>query len=374
MAVPRKVLFTSLVVLVAAVAVLLRYWYALQNPWTRDGQVRAAVIQVTPNVSGQVVEIGVKDNQFVEQGTLLFQIDPRPFKARLERARAEYDRTDDSYLAQEQNVASVAAQLEVARAAVTQAESAIREVDAVIQKNEAELQRQQRLLPQRATSQKQVERALATHAVSLEQRKGAEAALVQARANYTSASARLDEARATLGELGDANPNIRAARAALREAQLNMEFARVTAPVSGFITNLNLRVGSHAVANQPVLALIDSGSFWIEGFFRETAVARIQPGDRAVVTLMSYPDIPLQGRVESLGWGIAQQDGATGRDLLPEVRPTFEWIRLAQRVPVKIALDKLPEGVLLRVGTSCSVQVLGGTAKPDGTARGSEQR
>lgn len=359
-------------VLIAALAVLLKYRYSLQNPWTRDGQVRAAVIQVTPNVSGQVVEMGIKDNQFIEQGALLFQIDPRPFSAQLERARAEYDRTDDSYLAQEQNVASVAAQLEVARAAVRRAEITINEVDAEIQKNEAELQRQQRLLPQRATSQKQVERALAQHTISLERRKGAEAALIQAHANFTSASAQLDEARAKLGELGAANPNIRAARATVREAQLNVEFARVTAPVSGYVTNLNLRVGSHAVANQPVLALVDTESYWIEGFFRETALARIQPGDRARVTLMSYPDRPLEGRVESIGWGIAQQDGTTGRDLLPEVRPTFEWIRLAQRVPVKVSLHDVPDGVMLRVGTSCSVQVFGGTEKTDDAARVTE--
>ncbi|WP_066961660.1 HlyD family secretion protein [Microbulbifer sp. Q7] len=362
MQISRKTILTALVVLVAALAVVLRYQYSRNNPWTRDGQVRAAVIQVTPNVSGQVVIVGVNDNQFVEQGALLFEIDPRPFKARLEQARAEYDRTGDSYLAQEQNVESVAAQLEVARASVLQAESAIREVDAVIQKNEAELQRQQRLLPQRATSQKQVERALAQHAISLEQRKGAQAALVQARANLSGVSARLDEARATLGELGDANPSIRAARAALREAQLNFEFTRITAPANGYVTNLNLRVGSQAVANQPALALVDVDSFWIEGFFRETAVAHISPGDRAVVTLMGYPDRPIEGRVESIGWGIAQQDGATGRDLLPQIRPTFEWIRLAQRIPVKIALGELPDGVLLRVGTSASVQVLGGTA------------
>lgn len=370
MPVPKKILFTSLVVLCAVLFVLLKYWYDLRNPWTRDGQVRAAVIQVTPNVSGQVVEVGVRDNQFVEQGALLFQIDPRPFDAQLAQARAQYDRTGDSYLAQEQNVASVAAQLEVARAAVVQAESAIREIDAVIEKNAAELQRQQRLLPQRATSQKQVESAKAQHEVSLERRKGTEAALVQARARYTSAAAQLDEARATLGELGAANPNIRAARAALQEAQLNVEFARVTAPVAGYVTNLNLRIGSHAVANQPVLALVDSSSFWIEGFFRETAVARIQPGDRAVVTLMSYPDHPIEGQVDSIGWGIAQPDGATGRDLLPQIRPTFEWIRLAQRIPVKIALGELPDGVLLRVGTSCSVKILGGTAIPDEEARG----
>ena len=99
-----------------------------------------------------------------------------------------------------------------------------------------------------------------------------------------------------------------------------------------------------------------------QGFFRENTIADIRPGDQAVVTLMTYPDTPLKGRVESLGWGIAQQDGSTGVDLLPNVDPTFEWIRLAQRIPIRIELTELPDGVELRVGTTGSVLVMTGTA------------
>jgi len=128
------------------------------------------------------------------------------------------------------------------------------------------------------------------------------------------------------------------------------------------VTNLNLRLGSQAVANQPVLALVDVNSYWIDGFFRENYIEDIRQGDRAIVTLMSYPDKPLEGRVDSLGWGIAQDDGSTGFDLLPNISPTFEWIRLAQRVPVRIHLDKVPEEVKLRVGTTASVLVMTGTS------------
>ena len=112
-----------------------------------------------------------------------------------------------------------------------------------------------------------------------------------------------------------------------------------------------------AVANQPVMAFIDAESYRIVGYFRETVVGDIDPGDRATVSLMSYPAIPLQGVVESIGWGIAQQDGSTSYDLLPSIKPTFEWIRLAQRVPVRIKLDTVPERVRLRVGTTASVLV-----------------
>ena len=156
---------------------------------------------------------------------------------------------------------------------------------------------------------------------------------------------------------------MRLAKAQVREAELNLEFTQVKAPVDGYVTNLNLRLGSQAVANQPALALVDINSFWIHGFFKENYIEDIREGDRAIVTLMTYPDKPLEGRVDSLGWGIAQQDGSTGSDLLPNISPTFEWIRLAQRVPVRIHLDEVPEDVKLRVGTTASVLVMTGTSE-----------
>ena len=169
------------------------------------------------------------------------------------------------------------------------------------------------------------------------------------------------EAKANLGAPGDANASIREARAAVRQAELDLEFTKVRAPADGYITNLNLRIGSQAVANQPVLALVDVNSYWVHGFFRETFIGQIQKGDKAIITLMAYPDTPIEGYVDSLGWGIAQQDGSTGFELLPNISPTFEWIRLAQRVPVRIHLAEVPEEIKLRVGTTASVLVKTGS-------------
>ena len=161
----------------------------------------------------------------------------------------------------------------------------------------------------------------------------------------------------------DQNAKVRLAKSKVRSAELNLEFTQQKAPVDGYVTNLNLRLGSQAVANQPILALVDVNSFWVTGFFRENYIEDVRAGDRAIVTLMTYPDKPLEGRVDSLGWGIAQQDGSTGFDLLPNISPTFEWIRLAQRVPVRIHFDQLPENVKLRVGTTASVLVMTGTSE-----------
>jgi multidrug resistance efflux pump len=357
---------TAAVVLVAVLLVLFRYWDYVANPWTRNGQVQAEIIQITPRVSGPIVTLPIKDNQFVKAGDLLFEIDPRTFAASLEQAKAQYDKTGDNYLAQEKQVEAARSQVEISRAALQQARTNIRQLDSTIDKNQAEYKRQQEMLPKKATSMKAVERAKANYEVSVEKRKGAVAGLAKARAALSQAQANLAKAEATLGALGEANASIREARAAVRQAELNLEFTRVLAPTDGYVTNLNLRIGGHAVANQPALALVDINSYWVYGFFKETAIGSIKKGDRAIVILMTYPDQPLEGRVDSLGWGIAQQDGTTGAELLPNVSPTFEWIRLAQRVPVRIHLDNVPDGVSLRVGTTASVLVKTGTGDSEG--------
>ena len=362
MEISRKHLSTGAIVLIAVLAVLIKYWDYVANPWTRDGQVRAEVIQITPRVSGPIVQLPIMDNQFVKAGELLFEIDPRTFQADLDRARAELDETGDNVLSLEKQVEAAEAAVEVSRGNIAQAQSSIAQMEATIVKNRAEYVRQQRLLPQKATSEKSVERAKANLEVAVQEKNAADASLLQARASLTQSEANLAESRANLGALGDSNPQVRSALAALRQAELDLEFTQVRAPVDGYVTNLNLRLGSQAVTNQPALALVDVASYWVSGFFKENTIGDIQSGDKAVVTLMTYPDDPLKGYVDSIGWGIAQQDGSTGFDLLPTINPTFEWIRLAQRVPIRIHLTDLPEHVALRVGTTGSVLVMTGTA------------
>ena len=293
-----KLLLTGFVVLVAAGVLAAKYWYYLTNPWTRDGQVHAQVIQIAPRVSGPIVNLPINDNQMVKAGDLLFEIDPRTYEADVQEAEAD--------LKQEQ------ANLAEAR---DDAERAVR-----IRKRDSGAMPEQQLIKKESS-------------------------------------------------MRQAEAGVLVAEAALRSAQLDLEFTHVRAAVDGYVANLNLRVGSQAVANQPALALIDINSYWVHGFFREDRIEGVQAGDRAIVTLMSYPDRPLEGRVDSLGWGIEQDDGSTGYNLLPKINATFEWIRLAQRVPVRIHLVNPPKDIPLRVGTTASVMVITGgnsssTAKP----------
>lgn len=292
-----KYILSSVVILIALGVFLAKYWHYVTNPWTRDGQVHAQVIQINSRVSGPIVDLPIRDNQLVKAGDLLFKIDPRTFEAAVEETNAK---------------------LQEAR---VKAENAKEEADRErnISKRDAGAVSKQ-TLQRKINSQRQADAAVLS------------------------------------------------ADAAHKQSQLDLEFTRVKAPVDGYITNLNLRLGSQAVANQPVLALIDISSFWVSGYFREDTIEGIQPGDPAIVTLMSYPDKPLQGKVDSLGWGIAQQDGSTGYNLLPNISATFEWIRLAQRVPVRIQLEAVPDDVSLRVGTTASVLVMAASAGKSGNS------
>ena len=361
-----KFLLTGVVVLVAAALTLYKYWDYAVNPWTRDGQVRAHVVQMTPRVSGPIVKLPIVDNQFVKSGDLLFEIDPRTFEADLEHAKADLDNTRDQIEALAKQVEAAQAQVEAAGANIKKAEAAVRGYTGRVEETLREYKRQQLLDKQGATSKRMVEEAKANYISYVNQKANAEAQLLQMQASLSEAGANLAKARADLGAPGEQNAKLRRARASVRQAELNLEFTKVRASVDGYVTHLKLRPGSQAVENQPALALVDVNSFWVVGYFRENNIEEIRSGDRSIVTLMTYPDKPLEGRVDSLGWGIAQEDGSTSYDLLPNVSPTFEWIRLAQRVPVRIHIAPAPEGVDLRVGTTASVLVMTGTSGDEG--------
>ncbi|ANO35180.1 HlyD family secretion protein [Vibrio breoganii] len=259
------------------------------NPWTRDGQVRAYIVEITPRVTGQVTHVHVNDNVQVKKGDLLFEIDQSVYQASLNKTLASK-----------------------------------KQASALLKKARDEQRR----------------------AVSLEKRAPGAVPVL------------------TLNNLGNAvetaKANLEVMQAAVEEAKLNLEFTKVYAPTDGYITNLQLREGSQVTANTPVVALIDEDSFWIEGFFKETDLQGVDEGDLSFVTLLTQSDRVLEAEIKSVGYGISMQDGSTGNSLLPVVNPNFEWIRLAQRIPVKVKLTHVPEDIQLRIGMTASVKIIKG--------------
>ena len=268
----------------AALAVVLSLWnYYMNEPWTRDGRIRANVVTIAPDVSGFVTEILVKDNQTVNRGDAIFRIDRARFALALQQAEAV--------------VAGRRAMLDQAK---------------------SDLKRYQDLSDIAVTQQK------------LEQ---VEAAQLQAKAAYDQAVA--DQA----------------------VAQLNLDRSEVHAPVNGTISNMDLRPGTYVTAGKGIMALVDTDSLHVDGYFEETKLSRIHIGDQAVIRLMG-DSRRLTGHVESIAAGIEDRDRGSGPNLLANVNPTFSWIRLAQRIPVRISLDEVPTGVLLVAGRTATIEIL----------------
>jgi multidrug resistance efflux pump len=264
------------VTLAATAAAALTGWhlwqYYTEAPWTRDGHVRADVVQVAPDVSGLVTTALVGDNARVQRGQVLFVVDQDRFSLALRQAQA------------------VAAS---ARATLAQA-----------QRNPA------------------LAGVGATEAVA-------------------AAQARVEEADATV-----------------EVARLNLARCRVASPVDGYVSDRLPRAGDYATRGKPALSVVASGSQYVEGYFEETKLPAIRVGSVAEVRIMGQRG-PLRGHVQSIAPGIEDQDRSSGPNLLPSVNPTFNWVRLAQRIPVRIALDQVPPEVHLIAGQTATVSIRG---------------
>jgi multidrug resistance efflux pump len=275
-------LITLVLVALAAWAAVSLYQQYIQNPWTRDCQVRANVVGIAPRVSGPIVQVAVHDNQEVQKGDLLFEIDPTDFQAQVDVADGQVQNDEATLKQQQQN-----------------------------------LDRQTNLYKNHVTAQQDFQNAQDSFAA-------AQAQLISAKAN-------------------------------LELAKLNLAYTKVFAPVDGYVTNMNTSEGTYVTAGKQLIALVDTGSFWIAAYFKETQLPHISLGQKANLTIMGYNNQPFQGIVRSVGWGIYVQDGS-GSDttgLLPSINQTVDWVRLPQRFPVRIqVLGKPP--VPLRIGQTVS--------------------
>jgi multidrug resistance efflux pump len=298
------VLFIVSIVLVRAL--WLNYMY---SPWTRDGRVRAKVVQIATDVSGLVSDVRVRDNEYVRKGDVLYVLDPARFEYAIAQADADLQRAQ--------------AQLGEAKARVSAAQTAL------------DMKRAQ--AARRAS--------LAGDAISEESRADADSLARQSEASLDAAAAAYASAQA----------QVKAAQVAQHTAVLNFSRSEAHAPADGYITNLDLYPGDFASAGVPRMALVDAHSFWVYGYFEETKLPSVQVGDRAQIRLLAGGK-PIEGHVESLASGIADRDNPTSHgDLLADVNPIFTWVRLAQRVPVRIHLDQIPDGVKLAMGMTCTV-------------------
>jgi RND family efflux transporter MFP subunit len=283
----------TLFILVLAVLAALVIWDSyVTAPWTRDGSVRVQVANVAPQVSGQITEVRVVDNQYVHQGDVLYVIDPFDFQVTLDTSKAQ-----------------------------------LRQRAADVQVKAMQAERRQHLTRLATTPEEQ---------------------------------------QLFVGSATQAQAAFDAAQQQVAQADINLKRTQVRSPVNGYVTNLLMRVGDYAHAGATNVSVIDADSYWIDGYFEETKMAHVCLGDRAEAALMGYRD-PIVGRVQTVTRGISVANAAPSTQGLPNVDPVYTWVRLAQRVPVRIQITDVPAGVPLVSGMTATVTIRGAKAREGGS-------
>jgi len=343
-----------------AVAVALLQWET--RPQTDDATVRANFVGIAPQVNGHIVELLVRDNQQVNEGDLLFQIDPRPYEIALERAKAALALTRSEVGGLKNGAAGAVAGVARAEAQLSASAAEIVRLETQFRHADDHLKRLEPLLQQQFVTADRVEEART-------QRDAAAAALDASRAQHGATEAALRQAKTeraraedVVGDNDGVNARVAAAEAAVHAAELDLSYCRVLAPFTGEVVNMNISKGAFARAGAEVFTLVDTHTWYVVANFRETALRHIRSGAKADLYLQSQPGKHFRGTVVGLGWAVLPENGTSVMGL-PRVERSLDWIRLAARFPVRIQVDDPDDS--FRLGAS-AVATVRGTLHPAG--------
>src|ERR1700754_90148 len=335
----RPYLITLAAVIVAGLLGWATWRVYMEAPWTRDATVRAYVVMMAPEVAGRIVELHVADNKYVRKGDLLLVIDPTNFRiavsqaeAAVQQAQANAQNIDAKMTVQQAQINASQAQLRLGRAALVFAQQQAERFQKLAKDGYGTVQNAQQftsqLRQQEATvqsAQENLNQTLRQVETLKAQRLGAEAGLAQAKAQ-------------------------------LKQAQVNLERTRILSPVDGYVTNLLAQLGDYVNVGVNTISLVDADSFWVDGYFEETSLARVRVGDPAQIKLMGHGQIA-RGHVDSIARAINVANAQPNSQGVANVNPIFTWVRLAQRIPVRIHIDEVPAGVILAAGMTATVEI-----------------
>ena len=318
------------------------WWASSREVGTDNAYVKAARVLIAPQVAGRVVDVAVAQNQVVKRGDLLFKLDPEPLQIALMQAEAQLARIDNT--------------ANVSRAQVREAGTSIAAANETLHWAQRDYARLQQLGATQLVARKMVDDA--RHAVAA------------AQSQRDSAVAMQSEAAAILGGAGTATtqlPEYRAALAAVEKAKLDLAHAEVRAPEDGIVGTHDLQVGEYLNLGQTAMPLVATANLWIEANFKETDLTKMQVGQRASITIDSYPGVKWNAHVAS----IAPASGAEF-SVLPPQNATGNWVKIVQRIPVRLELDATrSDAPALRAGMSAEVEVdlhAGSDVPPHATA------
>jgi len=322
----KRLKWIIIAVVVVVAALFAARWWMEQSRFvsTDDAYVGANQVEIAAQVAGPVSQVFVRDQQRVKQGDALFQIDPQPYRIALDQARAN---------------------LELARQNVSQEGAGVASAEAVLAQRRAE----------EANAKSTWERNEALVKSGFISPQAAE----QSRTGYTTAQAAtraaeadVAKAKSALGRTGDENAAIQAAAAAVEQAQLNLDRTRLVAPATGMIANFTLRPGNSVQPGQPLFVIIANDEWWVDANFKETQLVDVRPGEHATIESDMYPNHVFHGVVQSVAGG-----SGSAFSLLPPQNATGNWVKVTQRVPVRVRIEDPDPQHPLRIGTSATVKV-----------------
>jgi membrane fusion protein (multidrug efflux system) len=355
-----------LLVLIAVVAIATgAWWYYSVRESTDDAQIDAHIVPVSARVGGTVISVNINDNQYVEAGALLVQFDPKDYEVAVARARAEYaDAVATAQAARTgvpitststaSNLSTARANLVAAQREVEAARARVREAEAHYTKAASDLKRMTQLVQRDEISRQQYDAAVAAEAAARATSDAAhanvstaESRVAQAEAQVRAAQTAPQQVEVTRARAGSAEAAMQKAKAALEQAELNLRYTTVRAPFGGIVSKRNAEPGQVVQPGQPLIAIVNLEDIWVTANFKETQLRNMRPGQAATVHVDAYGR-DYQGHVDSIG-------GATGArfSLLPPENATGNYVKVVQRVPVKIVFDKGQDPQhLLRPGMS----------------------
>jgi membrane fusion protein, multidrug efflux system len=320
---PRTVLILFGVIIAAIAGAW--YWHqSEQRQKTDNAYINARIVQVSSLVMGQVVNVPIRENQYVHKGDILFELDRRPFEAALAENEGKLRQAEQGTRQDQSEVLAAQADTAQQRAALTNAEANLRRTTQLVKQN----------------------------FMSRQAEDDAQARVNVAEAAVAAAKARVEKARAALTTKGGTTPAVRVAEAEVEKARLDLEHAVMRAPEEGWITRFDLTPGTVVTPGNPLFAIVVGGSFWVDANFKETELKGVVPGRPATIVVDMYPDHTFHGKVESLA-------GGTGAafSLLPAQNANGNWVKVAQRVPVRISIADPDPRFPLRVGATATVTV-----------------
>ena len=318
-----------------AIGLILLAWYLVADrltPFTTQARVNAFVVPIAPQVAGEITAVDVSNNDQVEKGQRLAQIDPERYQVAIDQAKAQVEVTIQNLRSSSASVDSAAARVESALANELKARQ--------------DSERLQRIAKQDpgAVSVRRIQVAQATHK--------------EATAGVAGARADLQKAIEQLGPKGDKNPQLLTARAALEQAELQLRYTRIEAPEDGLVTDLQIDVGNYANVGQPLMTFLAIQDVWIQADFTENNIAHVTPGDKVEFVLDLWPGRVLEGRVRSIAFGVSAAESTSTPGQLPTIQSNRDWIRDAQRFPVLIDIDDFDEAAKLRLRAGGQASVI----------------